>query len=228
MKEWLKRVIPNGVRPVRILGGPFRGAVLQLNPKTSLRKVFGLYERELNSWLESTLPRVETVLDVGANEGYFTLGCAAAFRRLGKTGEVIAFEPNEQVFAQLRLSVESRPIQGVRVTLYPYSLGAETKDEMVTLDSIVGVRPSGLRPEKTLVKMDVEGAELDVIAGASSWLNPTNHFLIEVHEESFLERLTNTFLARGLKLRQINQRRLPVLGYENRSRRNWWLVSDFA
>ena len=58
-----------------------------------MRKMFEIYERELNSWLEQVLRRVTRVLDVGANDGYFTFGCAAAFGRLGKTGEIIAFEP---------------------------------------------------------------------------------------------------------------------------------------
>ena len=78
----------------------------------------------------------------------------------------------------------------------------------------------------TLVKIDVEGAELDVIAGARSWLEASNLFVIEVHEESFLAQLTQTFAERRHKLVQINQRSLPVIGREMRDKNNWWLVSD--
>jgi hypothetical protein len=211
---------------MRILRGPFRGAVLQLNPKDSLRKIFGLYEHELNQWLETALLNVETVLDVGANDGYFALGCAAAFHRLGKTGEVIAFEPDAQVLKQLKVSIEKQHRRGVEISLYPCFLGATTSPQTTTLDAIAGLRFNGRKLERTLIKMDVEGAELDVIAGGSLWLTPSNYFLIEVHEEPFLKILTDTFSAHGLRLRQINQRPLPILGYENRSRQNWWLVSE--
>jgi hypothetical protein len=43
--------------------------------------------------------------------------------------------------------------------------------------------------DHTLVKIDVEGAEMDVLEGAMSWLNPTNYFVIEVHQESFLDSI---------------------------------------
>ena len=226
MKAPLKALVPDRVLSVRILRGPFRGAVLQLNPRNSLRKMFGLYEHELNEWLEAALLDVETVLDVGANDGYFTLGCAAAFHRLGKAGEIIAFEPNQQVRAQLRLSIHNYQVKDVRISLYPYSLGATTNEEMITLNAVAGLSFGGRKLERTLIKMDVEGAELDVIAGGSLWLNPANYFLIEVHEEPFLQVLVDKFAAQGLKLRQVNQQPLPILGYENRSRENWWLVSE--
>jgi hypothetical protein len=70
---------------MRVWRGPFRGARLIINPRASLRMVFGLYDGRL----ELVLCRVSRVLRLGANKGYFTLGCAAAFRRLGVKGEII-------------------------------------------------------------------------------------------------------------------------------------------
>src|SRR5437588_5339980 len=100
-----KVVLPDRARPTRILRGPFRGAVIVMSPRNSLRKIFGLYEHELNPWLNRSLPRVRRVIDVGANDGYFTFGCAAAFRRLGKTAEIIAFEPQQEHVNTLRQSM---------------------------------------------------------------------------------------------------------------------------
>ena len=62
---------------------------------TLIAEVLGLYEHELNPWLKRVLPRVTRVLN-GANDGYFTFGCTAAFQRQGKGGEIIGFEPQEQ------------------------------------------------------------------------------------------------------------------------------------
>lgn len=67
---------------------------------------------------------------------------------------------------------------------------------------------------------------MEVLGGASSWLNPSNYFVIEVHEELFLESITRLFASRGLRLIRIDQRPLPLLGWELRAEKTWWLVSD--
>ena len=222
----MKRLLPNRLLPLPILRGPFRGAIIQLNPRCSLRKVFGLYEHELNGWLDQVLPSVSMVLDVGANDGYFTFGCAAAFRRLSKAAHIVAFEPIAQHFAELNLSLAKQPKDKVSFSLHNCFVGAEVNLRTTTLDQIAKDHSTPLPCAGALIKIDVEGAELEVIDGASCWLNRHNYFLIEVHEESFLERLKGQFASKGVMLRQINQRALPLIGREQRSPSNWWLVSD--
>ena len=213
--------LPNRPVPTRIRRGPFRGALIVMNPRCSMRKVFGLYEHELNPWLELALRQVQRVLDVGANDGYFTFGSAAAFRRLGKTGEIIGFEPQAQHVRELRDSIAAQEQSGIRFEIIQALVGREVRDGMTTLDAL----PANDR-RNTLVKIDVEGAELDVIAGANSWMDGANLFLIEVHERRFIAELQQTFASRGHKLRLVEQRPLPLLGRETRIEDNWWLVSE--
>lgn len=209
---------------MRIWRGPFRGARVVMNPRSSLRKVFGLYEHELNRWLERALPRVTRTLDVGANDGYFTFGCAAAFRRLGKQGaEIIAFEPQTRHMHVLRESIAFQGPLNVRMELIQSLVGREVGNGMTTLDAL----PMADRKD-TLVKIDVEGAEVDVVLGGQSWLDPSNLFVIEVHEERFLDKLQEFFAKHGHKLTRIDQRPLPLLGRESREENNWWLVSDLG
>jgi hypothetical protein len=226
VKKFLKSLLPDRAVYAWILCGPFRGARIVMNPQSSMRKIFGLYEHELNGWLESALRRCDRVLDVGANDGYFTLGCAAAFRRLGKRGEIIAFEPQRQHMESLRDSVSKRADGAVQITLCETFVGRESGDGTSTLDAIRWCSENPGDRTNTLVKIDVEGAELEVLSGASSWLNSTNYFAIEVHEEYFLDRITHLFASRGLRLRRIDQAPLPLLGRERRAETNWWLVSD--
>ena len=228
MKTILKSVLPNREMLLPILTGPFRGAIIRLHPRHSFRKVLGIYEHELNGWLTAVLPNVNTVIDIGANDGYFTFGCAAAFQRLKKQGKVLAYEPEPQMFESLRLSVQKHQDSQVQIFIHKCFVGANISSEETTLNEIARQGGAGKLPENTLIKMDVEGAEIDVISQASAWLNSTNYFLIEVHEEPFLKILTETFDAHGLKLKQINQHPLPIIGYETRSRLNWWLVSDLS
>lgn len=226
--EFCKRVLPNRPMVTRIRGGPFRGARIVMNPRDSLRKIFGLYEHELNNWLEQALRRVSRVIDVGANDGYFTFGSAAAFRRLGKTGEIIACEPQDRHVAILRESVALQAQTGIRFQIVHALVGGELKPGMITLDSLQAAVNDPNDKVSTLVKIDVEGAEVDVIAGGRSWLQPFNLFVIEVHQERFLDPLRDLFTEQGLRLMQVDQRPLSLLGRETREEKNWWLVSDVS
>lgn len=225
VSDAIKRLLPNQPARMRIWHGPFRNARVVLNPRHSFRKILGLYEHELNDWLKAVLQKVDRVVDVGANDGYFTFGCAAAFRRLGKPGEIVAFEPLEQHFQTLRQSVDNQPQSAVRFMLIQSLVGREIERGITTLDAIRWKTGDPGARSGALIKIDVEGAEEEVLAGASSWLNPGNYFLIEVHKEAFLERITQLFAAKGLLLQRVDQQPLWLLGREIRDKENWWLVS---
>ena len=215
----LKSVLPDRPLPLRIWRGPLRGGRAVMNPRNSLRKVLGLYEHELNDWLESVLRLTNRVIDVGANDGYFTFGCAAAFRRLRKTSVIVAFEPETVHFRSLSQSLRAQPQGFVEFMLINSLVGAADSTDSKTLDSLPHDR------DNTLIKIDVEGAEEDVLAGASSWLRQSNYFLIEVHKPEFLVSIPRLFAGYGLVLDQINQRPLKLIGRELRDEENWWLVS---
>jgi hypothetical protein len=216
----VKRVLPDRPVPMRIWRGPFRGARVMMNPRESLRKALGLYEHELNAWLDAALMRVTRVLDVGANDGYFTFGCAAAFRRQHRAGEIVAFEPQTQHVVPLRAAAALQAPAGVRIDIRQTLVGATTGDGITTLDAV-----SAEDRRNTLIKVDVEGAEADVVRGAASWLDRSNLFVIEVHRRELIDQLRDAFASRGLELELIAQRPLPLLGREVRDADNWWLVS---
>jgi len=190
--------------------------------------VFGLYEHELNEWLAQALRRVTRILDIGANDGYFTFGCAAAFRRVGKAGEIIAFEPQPRNVAILRESLAAQPETSIRFEIVQTVVGRELRPGMTTLDAVQVDRCNLSDRTSTLIKIDVEGAEIDVVEGAHSWIGPSNLFVIEVHQEAFLEQLKRVFEERGLQLVLVNQRPLLLMGREEREQKNWWLVSDLG
>ena len=63
----------------------------------------GVYEPELVSLLKKTLKPGMTVLDLGANIGYFSVISAAL---VGQNGQVHAFEPMPQNLLRLRKNLE--------------------------------------------------------------------------------------------------------------------------
>lgn len=220
----LKNFLPDRPVPLRVLRGPFRGSRPVMNPRHSLRKVAGLYERELNSWIEEALHRTDTVVDVGANDGYFCFGCAAAFRRLCKRGRIVAIEAQEQHIRKLDASLATESTTDVPIELIHAFAGATQGDGFVTLDGI----DESIPRKRALIKIDVEGAEIDVLDGALAWMNPSNLFVIEVHREEFLHVISERFTAAGMPVEQVNQKAHPLLGRERRDAENWWLVSKLS
>ncbi len=99
---------------------------------------------------------------------------------------------------------------------------------MITLDSLQLPVDDPKDNVSTLVKIDVERAEVEVVEGGRTWLKPSNLFVIEVHQERFLDLLRDLFAERGLRLVRMDQRPLSLLGREMREEKNWWLVSDIG
>jgi len=151
--------------------------------------------------LEPYLKPGMTVFDVGANIGYLTYFFC---RRVAPGGQVYSFEPEKSNFNELAANVERNgityccPLQvalGAKdgevcfapglnghINVDPASLPNCT---MVSLDSFVRQRSI---QRVSLVKIDVEGWELDVLQGMREILarNEKPILYVEVHPEGFL------------------------------------------
>ena len=188
--------------PVTILAGPFRGARLILNPAHSKRKILGAYEHVLNPWLKAALRQVDVIWDVGANDGYFTYGCAAAILGQGRRPHIVAFEPGIDDTPSLAEQLTG-PAQrwaaayaGATFEFLPLYVGARNDGVTVTLDAALDARPA-LAGRAALVKVDVEGAEVDVLDGARRLLAAPVQWLVEVHGEHLLEPVLSRLRAAG-------------------------------
>lgn len=92
----------------------------------------------------------DVVIDAGAAEGFFAL------QIVDKVGKVYLVEGEEQWVKALRCTFE--PF-GDKVVIIPKWLGSQNNGEMVSIDQI------NKENKVTLVKLDIEGAEEDAIAG---------------------------------------------------------------
>jgi FkbM family methyltransferase len=181
---------------VRSLGG---GVRMKLYGDSRLCEMlyFDQFEPETRSFLDAYLRPGDVFLDVGANVGLYTI---AAAHIVGSTGQVHAFEPCSQTFSRLEENVRLNALRCVsshRLALsdsnaeaqlslakdgfdawnslgtpYMGESGGQETVQTVTLDSFIAGR--GLEGRVTAVKIDVEGWENQVLAGAEKFLSAAN------------------------------------------------------
>ncbi len=165
-----------------------------------------LIEREgcARLWLDALARESQPlVLDVGANAGLFT----HLIWTLKPEAEIIAFDPLPKMAAKLRawqtrtgarLTVHNQAVadhcgtasfyaaaeNDTGASLKPGGAGGQAITVPVTtLDAVVPERPV------LLAKIDVEGAEVEVLAGAARTLSATRFLILEAHTGEALERI---------------------------------------
>ena len=209
--------------PVVRIGGPLGGQSMRVNWALHKTYVFGTHEPAVVRGLEELVQPGWTVIDVGANIGYFTLLMA---NRVGPRGKVIAFEPLAENFRILQENIRLNGHRNVvaencalmssseRVELRSATPGAITwvasvrvkQDSAVESESVEAISLDEYVQKKGIakvdfLKIDVEGAEESVLEGATNVLSTDRPvLLIELHE---LDRFKDKHPA-ILRLRSYN------------------------
>lgn len=159
----------------------------------------GWMNADLRAFLQRMVRPGMRVVDIGANQGLFTLLLS---RLVGPSGSVMAFEPDPELFRTLELNC--RVNETTNVTLHNLGLSSRAGTlvlnrslfnagdnrlakglpegsfrremvDVVTLDEIAGQEPIDF------IKMDVQGWEWEVVQGMRSVLtdNPAIRILME-------------------------------------------------
>ncbi len=167
--------------------------------------------REMDYFRENLKPGM-TFIDVGANQGEFTLFAAKYLR----TGSVLSFEPEKTMFQALKKNIELNSFDNIQY----FNFGLGNKDGILKLYTSSNVKPHGgiheglfttypdgsrneyvqeisikrlddaLSNTKTarvdFIKIDVEGAELFVLQGAEETIRLFKpKLMLELNEETF-------------------------------------------
>lgn len=211
------RFIPDGI-DVSVVSGPNRG--LKWRTGSSVHGCWlGTYERDKVHLLSRFVKPGMVAYDIGANAGYYTLLLS---RLVGPSGKVYSFEPLPANLVNLTHHVlENRltnchVVQGAasdRNGLAPFQIAASSSMGSIggadsalqvstfTLDSLV---ESASLPPPDFVKMDVEGAEGLVLAGALDILRsrPSTWF-VALHGSGPARLATRTLHEAGFTVRDL-------------------------
>jgi FkbM family methyltransferase len=176
------RLLPRGL-VVRVPIGPMRG--MRWMPESAPNGAWlGQLERGQIDAFVSRIQPGATVWDVGANVGLYAIPSA---RAAGSSGAVFAFEPVPANLAYLRRHVQLNRLDNVHIVeaavaatsggvrMGPGDSGSEAavRDDgpwIVPAVSLDEWRAATRTPAPILIKIDVEGAEADVLAGATETL----------------------------------------------------------
>ncbi len=163
------------------------------------------------------------IIDGGANIGLSVL----YFKKLYPNSRIIAFEPDDRVFAALKNNVEQ---SGYRdITLLCRALwSSETKLNFMSEGSDAGrlcqgddasnqvVRTARLRDylnrQVDFLKLDIEGAETEVLKDCADSLNNVENLFVEYHsfskEPQTLHTITSILTSAGFRLHVTQPRSL--------------------
>ena len=189
----VNRVLPKGPAWVTVRAGRGIGLRLLIDPREEKYYWTGLYEPEVQAIVTQHLKPGDVMWDVGAHIGFLA---AIASRAVGPTGLVVAFEPLEENVGRLSKTVEANGLANVTIREAALSSSAGSSPFFVHRSTLMGglsgasdaprveVATTTLDAEltslgpPTLVKIDVERYEGEVIAGGQRLFNDVRPLLI--------------------------------------------------
>ncbi|MBY0373054.1 MAG: FkbM family methyltransferase [Bryobacteraceae bacterium] len=208
-----------GTAPIQISSGPLAGVKLAPGEHVSHAHVAGTYELDVQAAIARMVRPGDVCFDLGASIGYLTL-------LMVKSGaqRVYAFEPAPHAQEEIRRHLHAN--QWSQVEIVPLPVSDQPKNVRFSLTHVAygSAIAYGDSPWKTIeltattldafgqekgwpdfIKMDVEGEEDNVLAGARDLLAAQRTaFCIEVHSDEDERNCERLLEQHGYRLFQLN------------------------
>lgn len=217
-RAWRRLAARLATRPRRVRLRGLAAPLVVSGASGGLATWYEIVARELYAGEPGFVPaRGATVVDVGANIGVFSLWAAA---HVGPAGRLVAIEPHPLAFDHLSAALAGA---GVPHDAVAAACGSEPGEAVLHFDpgrlSTGSLQPRpdrggsvavAVRPldaildelgvgEVDLLKVDVEGKELDVLASAPAALARTRRAVVET-DEPLEQRVAAALAEHGLEL----------------------------
>jgi FkbM family methyltransferase len=215
------RLVPSGMN-IPILQGAHRGKKWIVGSSTH-GCWLGSYEHDKRRVFEDVVGRGSVVFDIGAHVGFYTILASVL---VGPSGRVISFEPLPRNLEYLRRHINLNRLTNITVvdaavgnkagrvrfeeganhSMGRVTAGGHIEVESIRIDQAVS---EGTLPAPSCIKIDVEGAELDVLDGACQLLTeerPT--ILMATHGSQIHEACCSFLTSIGYRLTPLDGRPL--------------------
>jgi FkbM family methyltransferase len=185
-----------------------------------------IYKLGDHTKLRDFIEGAETILDVGANEGYYTLNMLSH----NPKARVICVEPNPIALGFLKKNITANKLRN-RVDIVGKALWSSSGKELLSVipqvTSIGAIGPvassfintcperverievSTMTPKKLfeslnidnvdIMKMDIEGGEEEVLKALTGFFPRINKIVLEYHSQDIRERVTKLLVANGYR-----------------------------
>jgi FkbM family methyltransferase len=229
LRRFIRKAFPIGTRVwLRIRVGLGKGLWVHLDPRFETNYAEGNYEPSVESVIASHLRVGSIFYDVGAHIGILSM---LAARMVGKEGAVIAFEADPENVKRIEEHARRNMLDRIRVVpcavsrlkgIMRFERASESSSrnkgalttggvtasngnsievEAISLDDFVAADS-----QPTLIKVDVEGAEADVLRGSEKIFALAKPILIcEVHNHESEENVTQWLLQQNYSFEWIQQ-----------------------
>jgi FkbM family methyltransferase len=169
------------------------GGRLWIRPGTADQRVFDEIFVERSYAVDIT--GAEYIVDAGAH-----IGCATVFfKHLCPRARIIAIEPDRENFELLTRNLRDLPattpshsalwsrsarvsIQNPHKATWSYRVAESDHGDSVVAYSVADIMDRFNLPRIDVLKMDIEGAEVEVLADAHRWLHHVGMLIIETHD----------------------------------------------
>lgn len=219
-------------RALPIIYGNLRGKKWIVN-SASYGCWTGTYEPEKQTVFQSLVTEGNVVFDIGAHVGFYTLLASAL---VGPTGKVFAFEPLPRNIIYIKKHLYLNKVTNAAVveiavsdkdgtssfreradsSMGHFSEDGELQVKTVRLDKLIETEKM---PVPDYIKIDVEGAEIKVLAGAKNTLKKFSPTLfLATHGSDIYYECVEVLEELGYNLKLIDHkdefRRCEILAYQ--------------
>lgn len=221
LKSTLKRMIfgKPGAQARTISRGLLKNLTFVVDASTKAQRLMGFDEREIAAVTRKLTDQARSALDIGANDGWYTLYFASRPNIL----KVYAFEPDAKLIKQAEDNLKlNDPAFAPKVALVNKFVGQRDDEYWCSLDALLPELP-----KPVVVKLDVDGGEMDVLRGGRKHFTQDGFLLVIETHTADLERDCKKFLEElGYRTRIINLGWYrPFLSDGRTIAHNRWLIA---
>lgn len=217
MKQLIKQVfLPKGRKLRQLKGGLAKGMWMELDLLTQFQRYWGIYERELITPFKRLIPYCKSLVDVGANDGYYTM----AFLQSGAE-RVVACEPCT-IRERLLTNAQANGYQPSERFIVEHRFIGQGEEWLAIAELIQSL------PRPILLKVDIEGSEINLLQSVEAYPFLSElYWVIETHSQDLEKQCIKWLISHSYHTKIIYNAPWRVLLPEQRSiHHNRWLIAE--